>query len=344
MNKKITIIAEMAWAHDGKLGKAIDIMKAAKDAGADAIGIHVTQLEDYMVTAYGSGEGRVSAGKEHLDLFNYLDEINLSHEDWKNFSNEAKKIGIGLCVMPNDKASLDFTCDELDPTYLVLTAASFVEKDFIIELAKKDCSTLFRIGGATLGEIEETINLFQKNTDAEVILLHGFQNYPTALDEINISQLKALKNLFNLQVGLADHIDGGDPLALTIPVIALAAGATFIEKHITFDRSEKGEDFEAAINPEDFKVLVNNICAAEIALGESAWKPLSEAALRYRAISRKRIVANKDMSKGTILTPENIIFKRSDQGVNGEQFDSIINRKLKVDIKENEGISLEHLE
>ena len=156
MNKtrKVMIIAEMAWAHDGSFNKAINIMKAARESGADAIGIHLTDLPNYMVPHYGSGVGRVSAGKEHMQVYNYLDKINLTPFDWQQFVIEAKKEGMKLCIMPNDKPSLDFCEKELKPDFYVLTAAAFIENEFIKAVAQTKRPTLFRIGGATLGEIE----------------------------------------------------------------------------------------------------------------------------------------------------------------------------------------------
>jgi len=341
-NKVITI-AEMAWAHDGSVEKAIDIMRVAKDSGADAIGIHITELADYMVTYYGSGEGRVSAGKEHLDVYQYLDKINPSKDDWRKFSETAREIGIDLCVMPNDFASLEFSHSELNPKYLVLTAASFVEPDFVSAVDATNRATIFRTGGAALGEIEATLNLFRTHSDAEVILLHGFQNYPTKLEETNIRQLKVLRELFGVQVGLADHIDGSGSIAKTIPMLALAFGATVIEKHITWDRSEKGEDFEAALDPADFRDFVDNIRAAEVALGQSQWAPLSDAAIRYRDVSRKRLVAARDLPAGEALTKQDVTFKRSDYGTTGEQAEAVLGRKIKQDLKRDDGIALKDL-
>lgn len=344
MNKKsVTIIAEMAWAHDGSVEKAIRIMLAAKEAGADAIGIHITDIPSYMVPHYGSGEGRVSAGKEHMKVFQYLQDINLKSDDWVKFADSARVAGIAMCVMPNDLSSLEFCESRIKPECYVLTAAAFVEAEFIAAVAKTGRQTIFRIGGATLGEIEASLNLFSANGGGQVTLLHGFQNYPTKLEDTNIRQMQSLHELFGVSVGLADHIDGGDPSAKAVPMLALALGASCIEKHITWDRAEKGEDFEAALDPKDFKEFVAFLRAGEVALGKRTWGPLSPAAERYRGVSRKRMVAARTIKSGTSLTRNDITFKRADVGISPALLDSVIGRLTKADLVENDGITLEDL-
>jgi len=340
---KTHIIAEMAWGHDGSIEQAINIAKEAKVAGADSISIHVTDLNNYMVKYYGSGEGKVSAGRESLDVFDYLDKINISNENWLNFEKKIREIELGLVVMPNDFPSLEFSEKFLNPDYYVISAACFVEDEFLKQVARKNRKTLFRIGGAYLGEIEKAVNLFRKEGNNDIVLLHGFQNYPTNLEETNVSQLKVLKDLFGCEVGLADHIDGGSPIAKVIPVLALAFGATYVEKHITLNRNDKSEDFESALNPNDFKDMVDFIHTSEVALGNSNFTDLSKATKRYRSISRKRIVANNDISKGSKITSDDIIFKRSDVGMQPDDYKLVINRTAKENILRDESITLEKL-
>ena len=340
MNEKTYIVAEMAWGHDGSCDQAIELMQAAKDAGADAISIHITYLEDYMVPHYGSGAGRVSAGKEHLAVYKYLDDINLSEADWVRFCGAARDADIDICIMPNDLASVSFSEAQLKPEYFVLAASTFAETDLLIEIARSNRPCLFRIGGATLGEIEEAVQLFRANGDGQITLLHGFQNYPTEIGEINIRQLSALKEMFDCNVGLADHIDGADPVAKVVPVAALAFGSSCIEKHLTLDRSKKSEDFEAALDPEDFAEFVRNIRASELALGAGAWRPLTPAALRYRDVSRKRMVAAGNLEEGATISREDIVFKRSDVGLYPSEVSGVVGRVLKRSMSENEGIEL----
>lgn len=338
------VIAEMAWAHDGSLDKAISIMRGAAAGGADYISIHFTEMPTYMVQHYGSGVSRVSAGKEHYAVYEYLERINLSQSDWRAFAKAAREAGIGLCVMPNDFASLKFADTDIGPECYVLTAAAFVEPRFIEAVAQCGRTTLFRIGGATLGEIEQAVNRFRAAGQGEIVLLHGFQNYPTKLEDTNIRQIEVLANLFGLPVGLADHIDGADPLAKVIPMLSLACGATWIEKHITHDRSERGEDFEAALDPKQFAEFVSNLRAAAVALGMHGWSPLSEAALRYRNVSRKRAVAQCDLPAGHVIRHEDITFKRSDHGVAGDEIALVLGRRLKTGVAKDDGITTDVLE
>lgn len=338
--RKTYIIAEIAWGHDGSKEQAIKLVQEARKSGADGISIHITDMHSYMVPYYGSGEGKVSAGRENLKIYKYLEEINISNQEWEEINKVAKREGLDLCVMPNDFASLEFSEEKLNPEFYVISAASFVEEIFLREVAKKNKKTLFRIGGAYLGEIEKAINIFYQEENTNIILLHGFQNYPTKLEETNLALLSSLKNIFDVKVGLADHIDGGSDLAKIIPALALPYGATYIEKHITLDRSKKSEDFESALNPKDFSDMVRFLRATETAIGDSKLTQLSEATLKYRNVSRKRIVATKMIHRGEKLSKENIAFKRSDVGITPDNFNLVSGRIVKEDINENDAILL----
>lgn len=337
------IIAEMAWAHDGSVEKALKIMKSAKEAGADAIGIHITDLESYMVPYYGNGEGKLSAGRETADVYKYLASINLSRENWADFGRQARREGIALCVMPNDMNSLEFAEKELAPEMYVLPAASFVEGDFLREVALKKRKTLFRIGGAYIGEIEKAVNTFSAHGNADVVLLHGIQMYPTKLEETNIAFLRTLRGLFGKEVGLADHIDGGSPLAKVIPLLAIAYGASYIEKHITFNRQEKGEDFESALDPGDFREFTDFVRAAETAIGDPAYAGLSPDHLKYRGVVRKKIVASREIRAGETIGREMLAFKRCDTGLEPDGLAAVLGRKAAVKISRDETVTPEKL-
>lgn len=340
---KTYIIAEMAWAHDGSLDKAVEIMRGAKRAGADAIGIHLTRLEDYMVRYYGNGQGKVSAGHESEDIYLYLDRINLREDQWLTFGEEARKEGIDVVVMPNDMASLAFAAERLHPRAFVVPAASFVEEDFLRAVAARGTRTYFRIGGAHLGEVEQALGIFRSAGNPDVVLLHGIQMYPTPLGSTDLALLPSLKALFGVEVGLADHIDGGRPLARVLPLLAIPYGATCIEKHITLDREERGEDFEAALDPAAFQEFVEFVRAAETAIGSASFRGLSEDQLRYRDVSRKKMVAAASLEPGVVIGREHLGFKRCDQGLTVDQMPRVLGRQCRVALQVDDTITLDKL-
>lgn len=337
------VISEMAWSHDGSVQKAKKIIKGAAAAGADAISVHITHMEDYMVRNYGCFAGQtVSFGKEKLNIYEYLEKINLKDSEWKELFAYAKGLGLAICAMPNDFKSLGL-CKKIKPDIYVISAACFIEEDFIIEIAKQKKPVILRIGGATLGEIENTINLIKKEGASDIILLHGIQLYPTKIEDTHLNLIPSLKKIFGLPVGLADHIDADSKLSLIIPLIAIPTGAEVIEKHITHNRSLKGEDFEAALNPDEFKKFVEYIRKAEKSLGKSHFRDFSEAELKYRKVSRKKTVAFKRINKNEKITKENITFKRSDEGVYPDESKFLIGRIAKKDIQKDESITFDKI-
>jgi sialic acid synthase SpsE len=337
--EKIFIIAEMAWSHDGSVENARKIITGAAEAGADAISLHITSLKDCMVKDYRCLAGQtLSAGKKKISIYDYLNKINLKNNDWKKIFNYARNLGLIICAMPNDIPSVKL-CKKLNPDIYVISSACFIEENLVSEIAKQKKPLILRIGGATLGEIENTINLIKKEGGSDITLLHGIQSYPTKIEDTHLNLIPSLKKIFGLPVGLADHIDADSELSLIIPLMAIPMGAEVIEKHITHNRSLKGEDFEAALNPDEFKKFVEYIRKVEKALGKSHFRDFSEAELKYRKVSRKKTVVSKIINKNEKITKENITFKRSDEGVYPDESKFLIGRIAKKNIKKDESLT-----
>ncbi len=334
------IIGEMAWSHDGSVGKASSIITGAAEAKADAISIHITSIPDYMVPHYGSGKGRVSAGKEDQNIYRYLEAINLKFHDWKQLIPLAKGLGLEVCVMCNDWPSFEFV-KPLEPEMYVISAASFAEENFVRAMAHTQKPLLLRVGGASLGEMEKVIFWAKDEGNHQLILLFGFQNYPTRIEETHLAFLKTLKQTFGFQVGLADHLDADDDLALLLPLLAIPFGVTVIEKHVTHDRKLRGEDFESALNPDELKRMVSYVRRVEKAIGPPHIQEIYSSMDAYRQISRKRIVAARDLKEGEAIGQESITFKRSDGGMTPDEMKYILGRKVKGKLSANDPITQE---
>lgn len=334
------VVAEMAWSHDGSKDLALKIVRDAAEAGADCISVHITNVEAYMAPHYGSGKGRVSAGKEDRRIFEYLESINIRDQWWPDIFSEARSLGLAVAAMPNDEPSLDLA-KQLEPDAYVIHAASFTEEPLLRAVAGEGKPMLLRVGGATLGEIENALGMIRQEGCEQFVLLHGQQNYPTKIEDTDLRKLRTLRQVFQCPVGLADHIDAEDPLATRVPLMAVALDAWVIEKHLTHDRQAKGEDHESALNGHELAEMIESLRGAEAAMGQSAFECLSESQRQYRLVSRKKVVAARDLPAGHELAGEDLVCKRSDAGAWPEQLDLLIGRQVRRDLVKDEGVTLE---
>jgi sialic acid synthase SpsE len=334
------VIGEMAWGHDGSLENAKKIIKGVSDAHGDAISMHITHMEDYMTKTYLGSKGiTVSGGETRSNIYDYLVKINLSEKNWIELYAYAKNLELLTCAQCNDMQSLIFS-KKINPDLYVIPAACFAEEDFLVAIAKTKKPIILRIGGATKEEIKAAIRLLKNNGNNRILLLHGIQMYPTKIEDTQLRLIPTLKKMFLLPTGIADHIDADVEFALIAPQLAVALGANLVEKHITYDRSKKGEDFESALNPDEFKKLVEQIRCTEQALGSPLMRPLSEAEIKYRDVVRKKTVAAVDIKKQQIIKKNMIMFKRADEGIRPDETKKILGKKAKDDIKKDEGITL----
>ena len=144
---------------------------------------------------------------------------------------------------------------------------------------------------------------------------------------------------FGLPVGIADHIDADDDFALVAPLLAVPLGISCIEKHLTHDRSKRGEDFESALDGDELRLLVERLRKAELAMGTRHAVGLDAAAAAYRQVSRKRLVAARDLGKGVRLTADMVRAKRSDEGISPAQTPFVVGRRLARDVVKDAGIT-----
>jgi sialic acid synthase SpsE len=341
------IIAEMAWSHNGNFKNAVKILEGVKKSGAEAISIHLTDLESYMTMDYKCLDGKTLSNNTD-SIYNYLDKINLTNEEWLEFNKLSMDLDIDLVAMCNDYKSFNFS-KKMNIKKYVISAASFLEYDFIKDTVQYNNDIILRIGGATLEELDKVINfILFNNPKAKINLLAGIQLYPTPINQLQIKSIHNLKERYknrNITIGIADHIDGDNPYAIYLPALALSYGIEIVEKHITTDRKERLEDYEAALGIEQFISFVKFIRIAEEALGDGSLDYIvNDSYERYRKVVRKKIVANKNLSKGSFVNREDLIFKRADFGAQLDKLNSIIGKKLKRNISFNEGVNLEDVE
>ena len=197
----------------------------------------------------------------------------------------------------------------------------------------------------TFEEIERAIEIIKKEGVEDIILMYGYQNYPTKPEKTNLLLLKTLKEKFDLPVGYADHTDGSTQLAIYLPIMTIPMGADVIDKHITLDRSMKGADYQAAINCADLKKFIENVRLIEKAMGDGKRKEFTEEEKEYRTKVKKSIVAARDIKIGDCISRKDIEYKRTNiLGLAPYEANKIIGRSAKKDIKIFDNLSEEDLQ
>lgn len=336
------IVSETAWAHDGSVANGTVMIDASARAGADAINFHLTSLPNYMVPSYGAGPGRVSGGHEAGDIYKYLERINLSSAAVEELVDRARGRGLAISAMCNDEESLGFANGRLSPDVLMVHPSSVGDERLVRKLAAAGRPMVIYTGGLWLGEVESAIRWATAEGNEQLVLQHGFQSYPTALEDNNLRAIRTLKRQFGYPVAFADHTDGNDPMAMIVPLLAIAMGADLIEKHITYDREAKGEDYESALGPEQFVTFVQQVRKAEVTFGTASWHGLSQRELQYRSVVRKRAVAAIPVAAGTTLTRDAIAFKRAEAGLYPEEIAHLLDRvRVAPDLEANSPLTWE---
>lgn len=332
----VFIVGETAWAHEGSTEKLQRMIAIAADASADAINFHMTHLPSYIVPHFGDA---ITTLESSSSAYQYLEDLNLAPSAYGEAAKAARKSGLLISAMINDRQSLDDAMEQMDPDMLMIHPSSIGEVSLLTAIAATGKPLNLYVGGLTLGEVEQSVQTALDAGAGGIMLQHGFQSYPTPLELNNLRYIETLKRLFECPIAFGDHTDGADPYALVIPSVAVAAGANVIEKHLTPDRSTKGEDFESALDGETFGRFVENVRKTEAALGEQTWRPLSERELGYRKSVRKRLVAREAMAAGTILQPECFAVKRATNGLYPEDAGQVLGLPLARDVQENEEIT-----
>jgi len=299
-NFPVFIIAEMFANHLQKFDNAVKLIKAAKEAGADAIKLQTHTSDTITINCnnkyFQIKQGTLWDGQTFYQLF-----YKKAYTPWE-WQPKLKKIveSEGLICFSSvfDKTSVDFLERINVPAYKI---ASFEITDIpLIEyVASKGKPVIISTGIATLSDIEEVVNACKRMGNSQIALLKCVSAYPTPLEEINLNTIPNLADTFRTVVGLSDHT-----LGISVPIASVALGACIIEKHLSLDRSLGGPDTAFSLEPDKFKAMVKSIREVEKALGEVSYE-LTEKIKKSREFSRSLFVV-KDMKKGEIFTKENV--------------------------------------
>ena len=314
------LIAEMACAHQGDVKKAIEMVKIAKNANVDAIQLQVFKKEAYM-----------SPLSKDYEL---ITQLELTQNEWSSVIKLIKKEHILFFAAGYDIESIKFLIEH-DVDAFKVHSSDLSNPEVLEEVAKSKKPVFLSTGASKFEETKQAINFLRTNGTKDIILMHGYQGYPTILEDTNLNFIKTLRKVFGLNVGFYDHVDAGTDLAKIIPIMAIGYGAQVIEKHFILSREEKGIDYESSLEPDVFIKFIKNLRDSEKAIGSKKIWDFTQGEIKYRALCKKSIVATTDIPKGDTITREKVKYVRNDPGIPPDEFSKIEGKITKREIKKN---------
>lgn len=331
----IEIIAELAQGFEGNSEQARLLMKAAASCGASAAKYQMVYADELATPDY-----------EHFNLFKTLE---MPDNVWQGLALLASDLGIELQIDIFGIRSL-YLSEKVGVKTIKLHGTDIANVGLLNEVANSSIKkVLLGAGGAYQEELDVALEILSKK---QVIILLGFQGYPTLAPDNQISRVALLANKFKdsgqaVTIGFADHAEQNTPLKYALAATAIGAGAKVLEKHLTLGKAMKLEDYESALNPDEFLEFTQTMQECYSAMGESSLLEdfsMSIAEQEYRKKIRRHVVASKNLEIGAVIGPNDLALKRTSAKHVMTDMGAIYNKKLKEPVAQNLPITFAHFE
>jgi pseudaminic acid synthase len=333
----VFVVAELSGNHNQSLPRALALVDAAAEAGADAIKLQtytadtltIDSDEQYFrVTLEGAWRGET--------LYSLYQKAHTPWEWHEPLFERAREHGLPIFSTPFDESAVAFLERLEVPLYKV---ASLEIRDVALlrAIGRTRKPVIISRGAASLEDIELALSTLREAGAPDVVVLHCVSAYPARPDEMNLVTIPDIAQRFDVISGLSDHT-----LGTTVPTLAVALGALVIEKHFTLGRDDGGPDSEFSLEPEEFRRLVSEVRIASSALGA----PHYEATGREAEVSlyRRSLFVVQDVAPGETLTVANVRAIRPGHGISPVHLDRILGRKATLALRRGTPLRFDHVE
>lgn len=330
---KTFIIAEMSANHNHQLNVAIDTIRAAKKAGADAIKIQ-TYTADTLTLNCDKPDFQVGKGLWEGETFYSLYQKAYTPWDWhEKIFRVAREEGLVCFSTPFDKTAVDLL-ESLDNPIYKIASFEITDIPLIKYIGSKHKPVILSTGIAMQEDIQLALDTLRSEGCNDITLLKCTSAYPAPIEDANLLTIPDMKQRFGVKAGLSDHTLGS-----TVPMAAVALGAEVIEKHFIIDRSIGGPDSEFSMETDEFKSMVEGIRNVEKALGEVKY-PTDPSKIKGRTGCRSLYVA-EDVKAGDVVTEKNVRSVRPGYGLHPKYLPEMLGKKFVKDCQMGERFSLE---
>ena len=322
----VYVIAELSANHGQNFDQAVRIVKAAKQAGADAVKLQTYTADTITIRSdkpyFRVGGGTLWDGRTLHDLYR---EASTPWEWQPKLKKIADDLGMHLFSSPFDDTAVDFLARMDVPAYK-LASFELVDIGLIQKMARTGKPLIMSTGMATVEEIEEAVQTARQAGALEIALLKCTSAYPALPEEMNLRTIPELARRFDVPAGLSDHTMG-----IATPVAAVALGACIIEKHLTLSRAEPGPDSAFSLEPQEFKAMVDAVRVAEKALGEIHFG-ISEKESASRVFRRSLFVV-RDVKQGQPFSADDVRSIRPGHGLHTRHLPEVLGKPAARDIE-----------
>ncbi|MDD5433314.1 MAG: N-acetylneuraminate synthase family protein [Candidatus Pacebacteria bacterium] len=326
-NQPCFIIAEAGANHNHNLNQAKELIDVASDCGADAIKFQSIKFDELYLPSFPPSE----------KVKSLYPAIELPEEWYKELFSHAKKRNILLLSCPTYIKAVDLLLKFGVAGFKIASPQTKANLPLLSYAAKKQKPLIISTGYCNLTDIEQALRVCQKARNNQIVLLHCTAKYPILANQANLKVMGTLAKKFKTLVGYSDHT-----LGFNVSLGAVALGACVLEKHFTLSRKLKGPDHFYAQEPKELKEMIKQIREVEQSFGKGKKTVLSEEKKLYSYI-QTRVAAKCDIKKGQVLKWEMLDFKRMPRGFLANEWEKLLNKKVKKDIKKGEPFFLKHI-
>lgn len=331
--KHVIIIAEAGVNHNGSFELAKKMVDAAKEAGVDYVKFQTFNPKK-LVSKYAEKAEyqKETTGSDETQL-QMLQKLTLTEDNFLSLHDYCREVGIGFISTPFDLDSITFL-ETFDMDFWKVPSGEVTNLPYLEAIARTKRKVVMSTGMCDMNEIQDAIEVLEKNGTTEIILLHCNTQYPTPYEHVNLKAMNSIKDALHKEVGYSDHTQG-----IEVPIAAVAMGATVIEKHFTLDKNMEGPDHKASLNPSELQQMVVAIRNIEQAIGNGLKEP-SSSEMANKGVARKSIVASRSIKQGEVFSEENLTTKRPGTGISPMKWYEVIGKVASRDFSEDEMIEL----
>ena len=334
-DEKVFIIAELSANHSGSLQTALDTIKAAKRAGADAIKLQTYTPDSLTLDSRGE-DFMIKGGLwDRANLYELYKQALTPREWHERLFATARDEGLVCFSSPFCRDDADFL-EKFNPPAYKIASFEVTDYDFVRYVALKGKPIIISTGIATEQEIADVVQICKDAGNERIALLKCTSSYPAPLDGMNLRTIADMKRKFGVEVGFSDHT-----LGIVAPVVAVSLGARIIEKHFILDKSVRSVDEAFSLDEREFSEMVKAVRDAEALLGKVNYE-LDDKAVQNRRFSRS-LYACADIKEGEIFSEKNVKSVRPGYGLHPKFLPELLGKKAKREIKFSERIEKEDL-